>query len=183
MSYLCITSEENRSFDAFADALSHYRSLPAEEEKLLCVTENACPIPLLRSRNGEDILCADALEEKFSDEKGITTAQIPIRHWQYETVLHPFPIAETEAFSGYLWLDRASLPDSAVRSVEVEGKGWLSAEKWEKEKSGFPVVTRYRADGVTETGEYALLTLDPWAYRRLQKRTLEKFKERNEKNV
>ena len=68
-------------------------------------------------------------------------------------------------------------PASALRWVYLAGKGWLAPTVLKEHAAVFPLVLKVRADGITDKGDYRPLELEPWEFRLLARRTLERLEQ------
>ena len=75
----------------------------------------------------------------------------------------------------YLWPDVPGNPASALRWVYLAGKGWLAPTVLKEHAAVFPLVLKVWADGITDKGDYRPLELEPWEFRLLARRTLERL--------
>ena len=64
----------------------------------------------------------------------------------------------------------------------MAGLGWLSPAEFQRRYGDldgrspcYPLVVKYRTDGITEQGGYAPLEGEPWEYELLRWRTLERL--------
>ncbi|MFQ7451084.1 MAG: hypothetical protein ACLRNQ_06235 [Flavonifractor plautii] len=59
----------------------------------------------------------------------------------------------------------------------IAGKGWLAPSALEEPAAVLPLVLKVRADGITDKGDYRPLELEPWEFRLLARRTLERLEQ------
>lgn len=76
----------------------------------------------------------------------------------------------------YLWPDVPGNPASALRWVYLAGKGWRPHGA-RGAPAVLPLVLKVRADGITDKGDYRPLELEPWEFRLLARRTLERLEQ------
>lgn len=177
---------------ALEDALEHYRSLLAKGIKSLGVTNGIQAVELVRclplsEDGGEDVLIPDFLqcplwkEEPAVMEAAQTLAeQLNIRYYLDGDRVIPAPKQERlprNLADKYLWRDRTDDPDSAIHWVYLSGTGWISPAELKRRYPVahldycYPLVLKYRADGVTEKGTFVPLEITPWEYKQLAHRT------------
>ena len=81
-----------------------------------------------------------------------------------------------------LWQGYEGNYDSAIRTVFVEGAGWLSPQDVKKQRQ-LPLVLRYRVDGMSKDGAYLSLELEPWEYDLLLEQTKNHYKNKEKRNT
>ena len=156
-----------RQFSALAEAIDHYRTLPMDGTRVLGMMDNAHAYELIRcvrlfpgDAQGEDVLSADyrrsGLAKKNADLKELREA--------------------------LLWQGYEGNYDSAIRTVFVEGAGWLSPQDVKKQRQ-LPLVLRYRVDGMSKDGAYLSLELEPWEYDLLLEQTKNHYKNKEKRNT
>ena len=59
----------------------------------------------------------------------------------------------------------------------IAGKGWLAHSALKESAAVLPLVLKVRADGITDKGDYRPLELEPWEFRLLARRTLERLEQ------
>ena len=59
----------------------------------------------------------------------------------------------------------------------LAGKGWLAPTVLKESAAVLPLVLKVRADGITDKGDYRPLELEPWEFRLLARRTLERLEQ------
>lgn len=176
------------------DALEHYRSLPAEGIKTLGITNGIQAVELVRclplsqdSGTGEDVLLLDFLccplwkdEPAVMEAARTLTTELNIRYCLDGDRVVPAPENEKLPHTladKYLWRDRKDEPDSAIHWAYLAGVGWISPAELKRRYPVpgldlcYPLVLKYRADGVTEQGSFVPLEVTPWEYKQLAHRT------------
>ena len=139
------------------------------------------------SGEGEDVLAAEQ-GEPLPTWADTTEARQAVRtcvealglRYQIEgKILAPIPVNKKQRrkkLAGkYLWPDVPGNPASALRWVYLAGKGWLAPTVLKEHAAVFPLVLKVRADGITDKGDYRPLELEPWEFRLLARRTLERL--------
>lgn len=180
------------------DALEHYSSLPESAVKSLGVSDGEKALELIRhlsvktdAVSQEEVLVMDFLGHPLwmeSDElvsivkRLVSELDVLYCLTGDKLVLAPTERPSTQWLSGtYLWPDTSGVPESAIRWVYVLGTGWLPPAELKRrypdpEKSGdYPVVLKYRADGVASDGTFRPLELSYWEYRTLANRTKARY--------
>ncbi len=110
--------------------------------------------------------CVEALGLRYQIE-GKILAPIPVNKKQRRKKLA----------GKYLWPDVPGNPASALRWVYLAGKGWLAPTVLKESAAVLPLVLKVRADGITDKGDYRPLELEPWEFRLLARRTLERLEQ------
>ena len=167
------------------EALAHYRGIPITKRKVLGLTDGFHVLELVKNvplfpddPEGEDVLASE-LGEPLPQWANTPEARQAVRtcvealglRYQIEgKILAPIPVNKKQRrkkLAGkYLWPDVPGNPASALRWVYLAGKGWLA-----------PTVLKVRADGITDKGDYRPLELEPWEFRLLARRTLERLEQ------
>ena len=162
------------------EALAHYRGIPITKRKVLGLTDGFHVLELVKNvplfpddPEGEDVLarqavrtCVEALGLRYQIE-GKILAPIPVNKKQRRKKLA----------GKYLWPDVPGNPASALRWVYLAGKGWLAPTVLKESAAVLPLVLKVRADGITDKGDYRPLELEPWEFRLLARRTLERLEQ------
>ena len=129
------------------------------------------PGPAWSGRRVQDLLrqCGEALRARYYLEDGR---------------LLPAPKAHRlppKLADKYLWSHSGKLSQS-IQWLYVAGLGWLSPAEFQRRYGDldgrspcYPLVVKYRTDGITEQGGYAPLEVEPWEYELLRWRTLERL--------
>ena len=107
--------------------------------------------------------CVEALGLRYQIE-GKILAPIPVNKKQRRKKLA----------GKYLWPDVPGNPASALRWVYMAG--WLAPTVLESTPPS-SLVLKVRADGITDKGDYRPLELEPWEFRLLARRTLERLEQ------
>ena len=184
-------------FPALEGALARYRALPVTDRKALGVTDGVHVLELVKSvplfpgdEEGEDVLASELGEPPpgWADVPEVHQAfracveALGLRYQMEDKILAPIPINKKQRrkkLAGkYLWPDVPGDPASALRWVYIAGKGWLAPTALKDPAAVPPLVLKVRADGVTANGDYRPLELEPWEFRLLARRTMERL-ERN----
>ena len=185
-----------RQFPELEEALEHYRGIPITKRKVLGVTDGfhvlelVKNVPLLpKDEDGEDVLALE-LGEPLPQWADIPEGRQVVRtcvealglRYQMEgKILAPIPRNKKQRrkkLAGkYLWPDVPGNPASALRWVYIAGKGWLAPTVLKEPAAVPPLVLKVRADGVTANGDYRPLELEPWEFRLLARRTMERLKQ------
>ena len=178
------------------EALAHYRGIPITKRKVLGLTDGLHVLELVKNvplllgdPEGEDVLAAE-LGEPLPTWADTTEARQAVRtcvealglRYQIEgKILAPIPVNKKQRrkkLAGkYLWPDVPGNPASALRWVYIAGKGWLAPSALEEPAAVLPLVLKVRADGITDKGDYRPLELEPWEFRLLARRTLERLEQ------
>lgn len=134
---------------------------------------------------GEDVLAADhwrgGLTKKnpaLKDALEVCLETLRPRFLLEPERLIPVPQCKKlrkELREALLWQGYEENYDSAIRAVFVEGAGWLSPQDVKKQRQ-FPLVLRYRVDGMTKDGAYLSLEVEPWEYDLLLEQTKNHYK-------
>lgn len=181
-----------KRFSALNDAISHYRSLPMDGARVLGMADDAHAYELIRcvrlfpgDAQGEDVLAADhwrgGLVKKntaLKDALDVCLESLRPRFLLEPERLIPIPQRKKlrkELREAFLWQGYEENYDSAIRAVFVEGAGWLSPQDVKKQRQ-FPLVLRYRVDGMMKDGAYLSLEVEPWEYDLLLEQTRDHYK-------
>ena len=109
------------------------------------------------------------------------TESLGLRYQIEGKILAPIPVNKKQRrkkLAGkYLWPDVPGNPASALRWVYLAGKGWLAPTVLKESAAVLPLVLKVRADGITDKGDYRPLELEPWEFRLLARRTLERLEQ------
>lgn len=176
------------------EAVEHYRGIPITKRKVLGLTDGFHVLELVKNvplllgdPEGEDVLASE-LGEPLPQWADTPEARQAVRtclealglRYQIEgKILAPIPVNKKQRrkkLAGkYLWPDVPGNPASALRWVYLAGKGWLAPTVLKEHAAVFPLVLKVRADGITDKGDYRPLELEPWEFRLLARRTLERL--------
>ncbi len=178
------------------EAVEHYRGIPITKRKVLGLTDGFHVLELVKNvplllgdPEGEDVLATE-LGEPLPTWADTTEARQAVRtcvetlglRYQIEgKILAPIPVNKKQRrkkLAGkYLWPDVPGNPASALRWVYLAGKGWLAPTVLKESAAVLPLVLKVRADGITDKGDYRPLELEPWEFRLLARRTLERLEQ------
>ena len=166
-----------QQFPELGEALAHYRGIPITKRKVLGVTD------------GEDVLALELGEPlpSWADTPEARQAvracveALGLRYQMEDKILAPIPTNKKQRrkkLAGkYLWPDVPGNPASALRWVYIAGKGWLAHSALKESAAVLPLVLKVRADGITDKGDYRPLELEPWEFRLLARRTMERLEQ------
>ena len=178
------------------DALEQYRSLPDHNVKAVGVSNGEQDVELVRrlptDSCWENALVLDFLalplwkkEEGVISLAGELVSQLNIRYCLAADRLVPAPIgpfaSRRDLKDRYLWPDVSGILESAVRWLYLSGIGWVPPEELKRrypapeQSFRYPVITKYRVDGVTADGTFAPLEVSHWEYLMLARRTQERL--------
>lgn len=154
-------------FLSLDDALTHYKSLLAAQEKSIGMTDGVHALEIARcvplfacDREGEDILAsyykqfplwADVEEAKAAVQT--CTTALRLRYVLRPDAIVPIPKSDnlsSRLKDKYLWLDMNREIDSAIRLVYNAGTGWIPLKEWRCRASKHPLILKFKADGLTE---------------------------------
>ena len=178
------------------EAVEHYRGIPITKRKVLGLTDGFHVLELVKhvprllgAPEGEDVLASE-LGEPLPQWADTPEARQAVRtclealglRYQIEgKILAPIPVNKKQRrkkLAGkYLWPDVPGNPASALRWVYLAGKGWLAPTVLKESAAVLPLVLKVRADGITDKGDYRPLELEPWEFRLLARRTLERLEQ------
>ena len=178
------------------EAVEHYRGIPITKRKVLGLTDGFHVLELVKNvplllgdPEGEDVLASE-LGEPLPQWADTPEARQAVRtclealglRYQIEgKILAPIPVNKKQRrkkLAGkYLWPDVPGNPASALRWVYLAGKGWLAPTVLKESAAVLPLVLKVRADGITDKGDYSPLELEPWEFRLLARRTLERLEQ------
>ena len=178
------------------EAVEHYRGIPITKRKVLGLTDGFHVLELVKNvplllgdPEGEDVLASE-LGEPLPQWADTPEARQAVRtclealglRYQIEgKILAPIPVNKKQRrkkLAGkYLWPDVPGNPASALRWVYLAGKGWLAPTVLKEPAAVQPLVLKVRADGITDKGDYRPLELEPWEFRLLARRTLERLEQ------
>ena len=178
------------------DALELYRSLPDDAVKVIGVSNGEQDVELVRrlpadAGTWENVLVLDFLAlPLWKKEEGVIVsarelADVLDIRWCLDVdrlVPPPGEKALSKRLKGKcLWPDVPGIPESAVRWVYLVGTGWISPTELKRrypapeQSFRYPVITKYRVDGVTADGTFAPLEVSHWEYLMLARRTQERL--------
>ena len=178
------------------EAVEHYRGIPITKRKVLGLTDGFHVLELVKNvplllgdPEGEDVLAielgeplpawADTLEARQAVRTCVEA--LGLRYQIEGKILAPIPVNKKQRrkkLAGkYLWPDVPGNPASALRWVYLAGKGWLAPTVLKESAAVLPLVLKVRADGITDKGDYRPLELEPWEFRLLARRTLERLEQ------
>ena len=178
------------------EAVEHYRGIPITKRKVLGLTDGFHVLELVKNvplllgdPEGEDVLASE-LGEPLPQWADTPEARQAVRtclealglRYQIEgKILAPIPVNKKQRrkkLAGkYLWPDVPGNPASALRWVYLAGKGWLAPTVLKESAAVLPLVLKVRADGITDKGDYRPQELEPWEFRLLARRTLERLEQ------
>ena len=178
------------------EAVEHYRGIQITKRKVLGLTDGFHVLELVKNvplllgdPEGEDVLASE-LGEPLPQWADTPEARQAVRtclealglRYQIEgKILAPIPVNKKQRrkkLAGkYLWPDVPGNPASALRWVYLAGKGWLAPTVLKESAAVLPLVLKVRADGITDKGDYRPLELEPWEFRLLARRTLERLEQ------
>lgn len=188
--------QTERSFLCLERAIECYQSLPPSVVKTLGISthsnlrhmELVCCIPLFPTDiAGENIFLSGSVllpewqaDRRFMDTAKELVSRLKIRFCLDGKQIIPAPVAETLPDSladKCLWREQIDDPRSAIHELYVAGVGWVSPEALDRSFSfayrdhHYPLVLKYRADGLDEQGNFSYLELTPWEFKQLDHRT------------
>lgn len=183
-----------RRFQTLEDALANYRALPSTCVKTLGMSNGTQVLGLVEclpmdpeGAEGEDVLSSDytALPlwkdvPEAARATDLCVFVLNLRYLKDGNVLIQIPASRKLPESledKLLWLNVEADRLSAIRWAYVVGTGWVLPSVLKTPTSPRPVVTKYRADGVTGKGAYLTLELTPWEYNLLLRRTMERLEQ------
>ncbi len=185
-----------RQFPELEEALAHYRGIPMTKRKVLGMTDGVHVLELVKNvplfpddPEGEDVLALElgeplpAWTDTLEARQAILTCveALGLRYQMEGKILAPIPTNKKQRrkkLAGkYLWPDVPGNPASALRWVYIAGKGWLAPTVLKEPAAVLPLVLKVRADGITTKGDYRPLELEPWEFRLLARRTLERLEQ------
>ena len=176
--------------------MEHYRGIPITKRKGFGMTDGIHVLELVKNvpllpgdSEGEDVLAielgeplpawADTLEARQAVRTCVEA--LGLRYQIEGKILAPIPVNKKQRrkkLAGkYLWPDVPGNPASALRWVYLAGKGWLAPTVLKESAAVLPLVLKVRADGITDKGDYRPLELEPWEFRLLARRTLERLEQ------
>ena len=185
-------------FLSWQSALTHYRSLPATGIKALGVTNGIESADLIHclplspsDKTGEDIFISAPFRlylwsqnQELLNVASEFIAILGIRYCLFKDEIIPAPTPpRCKVANKYLWGDDLYNGCSAIRTVYVAGIGWLTPNELERRfptadrQHHYPVVMKYRADGITQDGIFTPLELTPWEFRYLESKTIQHIQE------
>ncbi|NBI65963.1 hypothetical protein D1646_03885 [Pseudoflavonifractor sp. 60] len=173
------------------DALEQYLSLPDSAVKALGVSSGGQEVELMRRLSicgiQENVLVLDFLAIPLWAEDAHVlqlardlVSELDIRYCLAVDRLVPIltgNIPSKRLEGKYLWPNIPGDLPTAICWLCMPGTGWVSPKELKRrfpapEKTfQYPLVTRYRVDGVTPDGNYVPLELTYWEYKMLEQRT------------
>ena len=188
-----------RQFSALAEAIDHYRTLPMDGVRVLGMADDAHAYELIRcvrlfpgDAQGEDVLSADYRRSGLTKKDAALKVALDgyLETLRPRFLLEPerlVPVPQSGKLRGdlqeaLLWQGYEGNYDSAIRTVFVEGAGWLSPQDVKKQRQ-LPLVLRYRVDGMSKDGAYLSLELEPWEYGLLLEQTKNHYKNKGKRNT
>ena len=185
-----------RQFPELEEALEHYRGISITKRKVLGVTDSFHVLELVKNvplfpddPEGEDVLAAELGEplpawvDTPEARQAVRTCveALQLRYQIEDKILAPIPVNKKQRrkklADKYLWPDVPGNPASALRWVYLAGKGWLASTALKEPAAVLPLVLKVRADGITDKGDYRPLELEPWEFRLLARRTMERLEQ------
>ena len=188
-----------KPFSSLNDAIPHYQSLSMDGIRVLGMADDAHAYELIRcvrlfpgDAQGEDVLSADYRRSGLTKKNAAlkTALDICLKTLHPRFLLEPerlVPVPQSGKLRGdlreaLLWQGYEGNYDSAIRTVFVEGAGWLSPQDVKKQRQ-LPLVLRYRVDGMSKDGAYLSLELEPWEYDLLLEQTKNHYKNKEKRNT
>ena len=178
------------------EAVEHYRGIPITKRKVLGLTDGFHVLELVKNvpllpgdPEGEDVLASElggplpAWADTPEVHQAFRTCveALGLRYQVEDKILAPIPANKKQRrkkLAGkYLWPDVPGDPASALRWVHIAGKGWLAHSALKESAAALPLVLKVRADGITDKGDYRPLELEPWEFRLLAQRTMERMEQ------
>ena len=185
-----------QQFRELEEALAHYRGIPITKRKVLGMTDGFHVLELVKNvpllpddPEGEDVLASELGEPlpAWADTPEtrravrICVEALELRYQIEDKILAPIPVNKKQRrkkLAGkYLWPDVPGNPASALRWVYLAGRGWLAPSALKESAAVLPLVLKVRADGITDKGDSRPLELEPWEFRLLARRTLERLEQ------
>ena len=185
-----------QQFLKWEEALAHYRGIPITKRKALGMTDGFHVLELVKNvpllpgdPEGEDVLASElgGPLPAWADTPEVRQAfrtcveALGLRYQVEDKILAPIPANKKQRrkkLAGkYLWPDVPGDPASALRWVYIAGKGWLAHSALKESAAALPLVLKVRADGITDKGDYRPLELEPWEFRLLAQRTMERMEQ------
>ena len=187
-------------FQTLEEALARYRSLPSSAVKALGLTDGVHVLELVQclplfpdDKEGENVLASDCRtmprwesEPEAVRASDYCTSVLRLRYIVDGDILAPIQASDQlpkRLRDKYLWLNVLNDPMSAIRWVYVAGKGWLSPSVLKKPANPKYLVLKFRVDGVTDQGAYLSMEMEPWEYKLLLRRTLERLEQNKNKEA
>ena len=180
----------------FQDALEQYCSLPDDAVKVIGISNGEQDVELARrlpvsAGTWENVLVLDFLAlPLWKKEEGVIVSARELMdaldvRWCL-SVDRLVPLTDEKTLSKrlkgkYLWPDVPGIPESAIRWLYLSGTGWISPTELKRRYSApeqsfhYPVITKYRVDGITADGTFAPLEVSHWEYLMLARRTQERL--------
>lgn len=181
-------------------ALDYFCTLPNSGVKVLGLTDGAHVLELVKclplfpeSEEGECVLASDhrtlprwAEEPEAAIATEACVSGLKLRYAVDGNVIVPIPSSKglpKDLQDKYLWLNISGEERSAIRWVNVAGRGWVPSGALDRQTPNPPLVLKYRVDGIDAQGAYLALEVEPWQYHLLLQRTLERKNEQKRKNT
>jgi len=175
---------EKRSFRTLAEGISHYRTIPMADRRLLGLEQEDSEVELVRCvpvfpDSAEDVLAADYWEDDLGTWPELKAAvetclrELNPRYLLAKGCLIPVPTGKPlrkDLRDKLLWRSFDKGYGSAIRTVYVAGVGWVRPQDI-RNYGPFPLVLSCKVDAMSRDGAYFPLEVDPWEYRSLLERT------------
>ena len=181
------------------DALFHYRHIPDTGVKALGVSDGERDVDLIRcvplfpyDKTGEDVLDLSFLAVFENGERNCAARLA--REWSRLLNVcflldggRIVPVPSNSNGKGlagkYLWPDDEADLDTALRWIYVGGAGWLSPAEFKRRYPPkgdyiYPLVLKYRAEGLTGSGNFCALEVTPFEFAKLKQKTQERINHR-----
>ena len=188
-----------RQFSVLAEAIDYYQTLLMDGTRVLGMADDTHTYELIRcvrlfpgDAQGEDVLAADywrsGLMKKNATLKATLDTCVETLRPRFLLELERLvPVPQSgklreELREALLWQGYEENYESAIRSVFVEGVGWISPQDANKQRQ-LPLVLSYRVDGMTRDGAYISLELEPWEYDLLLEQTKKHYKNKEKRNA
>lgn len=180
------------NFLSLDDALEHYMHLPPTRVKSLGLTDGVHCLEIARcvslfeyDKEGEDILASDYKKFPLWADMDLVRkatqaciSKLQLRYILCSDAIVPIPKADTlpsQLKDKFLWLNAERERDSAIMLVYNAGTGWIPLKEWKRRSYKHPLILKIKADGLTESGTFVSLEVEPWEYDLLVRRTLDRL--------
>lgn len=192
---LKVHQQTERFFPDLDSAIEYYLRLPPSVVKVLGTAsedstrllELVCCLPLFGTDvAGENIFMSKSVahplwkDPSFLIAAKILVTRLDIRFCLDGNEIIPAPTGKAlpdHLVDKYLWRARTNEPRSAIQEIYVAGSGWLTPRALAQRfpltyrDHHYPLVLKYRADGVDDRGRHSRLEMTPWEYKELDHRT------------